>query len=164
MNVDQILETLSRHQVDYLLIGGMNFLLRHQGPVTYDVDVWIDDTDENRERCERALAELGAEWGRTEADWAPVARSSPGWLARQGMFCLHTTAGAVDVFRSLEGPSSWAEAKRRAVRVTVAAGIECDALCDADMLACQLALPEGQRRQDRLDRLRQSLEKRHDTR
>lgn len=43
MNVDQILDTLNRHQVRYLLIGGMIFLLRHSGALTYDVDVWIDE-------------------------------------------------------------------------------------------------------------------------
>ena len=39
MNVDHILETLNGHQVVYLLIGGMNFLLRHTPVLTYDVDV-----------------------------------------------------------------------------------------------------------------------------
>ena len=43
-NIDHILATLGRHQVDYLLIGGVNFLLRHAPVLTYDVDVWIEGT------------------------------------------------------------------------------------------------------------------------
>ena len=35
MNVDHILKTLNAHEVAYLLIGGMNFLLRH-APVLPD--------------------------------------------------------------------------------------------------------------------------------
>ena len=90
MNVDLILDTLNRHHVDYLLIGGMNFLLRHQPALTFDVDVWIDDTDENRARCEAALGELGAEWGRTDAERGPVANRAPGWLAQQGVFSVNS--------------------------------------------------------------------------
>jgi hypothetical protein len=43
MDVDCILETFNRRCVDYLLIGGMNVLLRHGGSLTQDVDLWIDD-------------------------------------------------------------------------------------------------------------------------
>lgn len=48
MNIDRILTELNSANVDYLLIGGVNFLLRHHGPLTYDVDVWICDSEENR--------------------------------------------------------------------------------------------------------------------
>jgi hypothetical protein len=46
-----------------------NFLLRHEPVLTYDVDLWIDDTAENGRRCEMALAALGAEWARTDTHW-----------------------------------------------------------------------------------------------
>jgi hypothetical protein len=38
MNVDEILGELGAAGVDYLLIGGMNFLLRHEPELTFDVD------------------------------------------------------------------------------------------------------------------------------
>ena len=81
MNVDHILGTLNGHHVAYILIGGMNFLLRHAPVLTYDVDLWIEDTPENRDRCERALGELQAEWGASDRDWGPVAAKAEGWLA-----------------------------------------------------------------------------------
>jgi hypothetical protein len=61
VNVDQILAALNQHDVRYLLIGGMNFMIRHQPILTYDLDVWIDDSHQNRACCEAALSELGAE-------------------------------------------------------------------------------------------------------
>lgn len=54
MNVDHILATFSKHNVASILIGGMNFLLRHAPVLTYDVDLWIEDTPENLDRCARA--------------------------------------------------------------------------------------------------------------
>ena len=38
MNVDAMLRVLNEEQVDYLLIGGMNFLIRHLPELTFDVD------------------------------------------------------------------------------------------------------------------------------
>jgi hypothetical protein len=38
MNIDHILQTFNTCEVDYLLIGGMNFLLRHEPVLTYDID------------------------------------------------------------------------------------------------------------------------------
>jgi hypothetical protein len=38
MNLDRILETFSAQRVDYILIGGVNFLLRHEPVTTYDID------------------------------------------------------------------------------------------------------------------------------
>ena len=37
MNIDLILSEMNTARVDYLLIGGVNFLLRHNGPLTHDV-------------------------------------------------------------------------------------------------------------------------------
>jgi len=107
MNIDHILSTLNKHEVAYVLIGGMNFLLRHAPVLTYDVDVWIDDEPANRERCETALSELQAEWGPSDNDWIPVAARKPGWLETQALYCLMSPYGAIDVFRSVKGLECW---------------------------------------------------------
>ena len=41
MNIDRVLQSLAKNEVNYLLIGGVNFLLRHAPEITYDIDVWI---------------------------------------------------------------------------------------------------------------------------
>lgn len=159
MNVDQILGTFNQESVAYILVGGMNFLLRHAPILTYDVDLWIEDTRENLARCEKGLAQLDAEWGPTEAEWGPVSQIPAGWLGRQGVFCLTSPFGAIDVFRSLKGLSSWSDAKRRAHPEKTSSGISYLGLSDQDMLDCQLALPEGQRKTQRIEMLRRTLER-----
>jgi hypothetical protein len=158
MNVDRILDTMNRDEVAYILIGGMNFLLRHAPVLTYDVDLWIEDTPENLHRCETALAELEAQWGESDADWKPVARRNAGWLNRQMVFCLTSPHGSIDIFRSVRGLESWASCRARAVPGSTSAGVSFPALCDQDMLQCQMALPEGQRHAERIRALQQALE------
>jgi len=162
MNVDAILDAFNRHEVAYLLIGGMNFALRHVPILTYDIDFWIEDTAENLGRCERALASLNAEWGPSEEDWQPVRDRPPGWLDRQSVFCLTSPHGPIDVFRAVEGLGAWAESRRRAQRCHTTAGTPFVSLSDEDMLQCQLALPEPRRKRDRIEMLRRSLRERED--
>lgn len=157
MNVDRILDTLNRHQVAYLLIGGMNFLLRHKPVLTYDVDVWIEDAPENLKRCESALADLHAEWGATEADWKPVAGRPHGWLRSQALFCLNSPHGAIDVFRHVKGLEEWRSCAARAPQEITASGVAYRGLSDADMLQSQLALDEHERSHERVTTLKAAL-------
>ncbi len=60
MTVDIFLETFHRHEVDAILIGGMNFLLRHQPVLTFDVDFCVKDTAENLSHVAAALLDLNA--------------------------------------------------------------------------------------------------------
>ncbi|MFZ5832814.1 MAG: hypothetical protein ACOY3P_22235 [Planctomycetota bacterium] len=159
MNIERILNALNEHEVAYMLIGGVNFLLRHQGPMTYDVDIWIDDSDENRARCEAALRALDAEWGSRDEDWGPVEERPSGWLDGQSVFCLLTPHGALDVFRQMRGLPDWATCRNRAVHVTISGTIECFAVNDQDMLDSQLALPPGLQRTERLRVLRAAIER-----
>lgn len=155
--MERILETFNRHEVEYLLIGGVNFLLRHEPVLTFDVDVWIRDEPTNRQRCEQALVDLDAAWGRDDADWRPTRDRESGWLELQAVFSLTTAAGALDVFRAVRGLSSWETCRARADRRTTPGGTPYWSLSDRDMLACQLALDETQRKQDRIRALRLAL-------
>lgn len=159
MNVDHVLRTFRDRGVEFLLIGGMNFLLRHEPVLTYDIDLWIHDTPDNRDRCDAALCELDAAWGATEQDWRPVA-AQPGWLMRQGVFCLTSSSGAIDIFRAVTGLSSWAECNARAHAGRTAGGVPYRGLCDEDMIACQMALPPEHRRQSRIEALQRAAGRR----
>lgn len=150
LNADHILQTLKDCSVDYILIGGMNFLLRHKPVLTFDVDIWIDDTLGNRQRCAEALVALEAEWGPSEDTWAPVAGLEQDWLMRQVLFSLTTAAGPLDVFRRVAGLSSWQDSRLRGEICKTATGTEYCSLSDADMLVCQFALREVDRKLDRI--------------
>jgi hypothetical protein len=157
MNVDEILQTLNQEQVDYLLIGGMNFLLRHLPELTWDVDIWVKDDAENLARLNRALGLLGAEWGRTETEWRPVAADSR-WLCTQEVFCLTTAHGALDVFREVRGlEGRYLDCHGRGSRTQTAGGIQFIGLSDEDMLACQEALPVEERKERRIQALREAI-------
>ncbi len=157
MDLDRILERFNAREVEYLLIGGVNFLLRHEPVLTYDVDLWIDDTERNRQRAAAALTDLEAEWGATEQEWRPVAKLPRGWMEGQAVFCLTSPAGAIDVFRSVRGLASWGECRARALAGGTASGTPYLGLSDADMLSCQMALPQGERNQSRIEALRKIL-------
>lgn len=157
MNVDQILETMNRNQVAYVLIGGMNFLLRHEPVLTYDVDLWIEDTPENLQRCEKALAELQAEWGASDDDWRPAADRPSGWLRRQSLYCLTSPHGPIDIFRSVKGLESWAASRAKADAAETAGGVPFLGLSDDEMLESQMALPEAERNARRIEALKKAL-------
>jgi hypothetical protein len=157
MNPDRILGAFDRREVDALLIGGMNFLLRHQPVLTFDVDFWVRDTDGNLARVADALRDLGVEWGRDEKSWALLPEDHT-WLRSQTVFCFTSPAGAIDIFREVRGLEGQYEAcRQRSHPAKTASGIPYRSLSDEDMLACQLALPEQERRLDRVAFLKKHL-------
>lgn len=161
MNVDAILKAFGDSNARYLLIGGMNFFLRHEPVSTFDVDLWVEDTQANKARVSQALVNLKAEWGRTESDWKLVA-ADPSWMRGQGCFCLTSPFGAIDVFLELEGlQGRFNECYQRAVHAVTLGGTSYMALADIDMIRCQEALPEGLRRIDRIRVLKSKLEHGH---
>lgn len=160
MDVDRILQALNDHQLAYLLIGGVNFLLRHEPVLTFDVDLWIEDGESNRRCCEAALASLDAEWGESERDWGPVAPRPAGWLDRQTVFCLTSPHGAIDIFRQVTGLPDWSFCRIRALHEATAAGTAYWGLSDEDMLWCQLALDGPFRNMQRIATLERLLRSR----
>ena len=157
MNVDRILDTMNRHQVAYVLIGGMNFLLRHAPVLTLDIDLWVEDAPENLRRCEAALAELDAQWGASDDDWGPVSAKRPGWLERQAVFCLTSPDGPIDIFRRVAGLDDWRSSFQNALREQTVSRVSYWGLSDEDMLQCQLALEEGHRKLDRIAALEKAI-------
>ena len=123
MNVDRILAAMNQHGVDCLLLGGVNFMLRHEPVLTFDVDLWIRDDAPNRARCAAALADLEATWGETADAWRPVPALGPDWLARRGVYCVITSAGPLDIFRQVKGLPDWAACAARAVSGQTVAGV-----------------------------------------
>jgi len=157
MHVDAILDSFARHEVDAILIGGMNFLLRHEPVLTFDVDFWVSNDEANLARVAKALRALEAKWGKTEGDWGPVSED-PAWLRSQAVFCLTSPHGAIDIFRAVEGLAGQYEAcKTRSSEERTPNGAFYRSLSDQDMLACQLALPESLRRLDRTRYLKDLL-------
>lgn len=157
MDVERILQAFNEEKVRSILIGGMNFFLRHDPVSTYDVDLWIEDSEVNKARASRALSSLEAEWGRTDAEWKRVLPDGF-WMRGQGCFCLTSPAGSIDIFLAVDGLEDGFEACfARAVHTRTLGGVNYVALSDSDMIRCQEALPEGLRKLDRVRVLRSKL-------
>jgi hypothetical protein len=161
MNVDAILQAFNETNARYMLIGGMNFFLRHEPVSTFDVDLWVQDSSENKSKVTESLVRLKAEWGPTEQQWKPVT-ADPSWMTGQGCFCLTSAAGAIDIFLDVHGlEGKFEECYQRAIRTKTLSGTEYIALADVDMLRCQEALPPGLRKTDRIRVLQSKLSDGH---
>ncbi len=150
-----VFRVLNENAVHYLLIGGLNYFLRHKPVSTQDIDVFVEPSRDNLSRCETALSALHAQWGRDDADWKLTSEKPGGWLSGQAVFCLLTPQAPLDIFLSVPGISSFAEADANAASIITNDGTKVRCISTEHLLACQLALPESLRR---LDRVRHLLE------
>lgn len=121
----RILDTLSRHEVEYLLIGGV-CAVAHGAPVTtFDVDVLYRLDESNVNRVLAALAALEA------YHREPGTRRLPpdhGALARGGP-CLFTTIhGALDLLGELAGGRRYEHLAPHAVTLGLSGGLRVLAL------------------------------------
>jgi hypothetical protein len=104
-----ILEALVRHDVDFVLIGGLAGTARGSAHVTYDVDVAYERSQPNLERLAGALAELGATLRGAPPDlpFVPDAET----LAAGLNFTLHTKFGSLDILGEPAGAPRYAALK-----------------------------------------------------
>ena len=95
---DEILRTLSSHEVDYIVVGGVAAVLQGSPLTTEDVDIVFASNDENLARLASALDELEALY------LDPAGRQiSPdaGRLASTKINLLRTKYGRLDALRSV---------------------------------------------------------------
>jgi len=57
---EDILDLLHRHDVRYLIIGGLAFVYHAKPRFTKDIDIWLDPEPENLDRTNAALADFGS--------------------------------------------------------------------------------------------------------
>ena len=57
---EDMLELLEKHEVRYLIIGGLAFIYHAKPRYTKDMDLWIESSPENIYRANQALAEFGS--------------------------------------------------------------------------------------------------------
>jgi hypothetical protein len=93
-----LLRTLLRHEVDFIVVGGVAALLEGAPILTLDLDVLYNRTPENRERLLGALRELNARYR------DPAGRHilpDPEKLASFRLHLLLTDLGALDVLGTI---------------------------------------------------------------
>lgn len=117
----RIFETLQRHRVEYLTIGGVAVNAHGHVRNTRDVDVLIEWSAENMRRLAAALTELDAQLSGVDADLLDVDPHDSDDLLNGGNFTLRTAAGGLDLFDPSEIPGGrpYAEMRPRAVEAVV---------------------------------------------
>lgn len=58
-DVQHLLESLNRHNVHFLLVGGMAGVVHGHVRTTQDMDLWVQSDEQNKENLIRALEENG---------------------------------------------------------------------------------------------------------
>ena len=98
-----MLQTLSAHNVEYLVVGAVALAAHGIPRATGDIDIWINATVENADRTYRALAAFGAPMG----DLAKDELAIPGVVFQIGVAPLR-----IDILTKIEGVSfeeAWPE-------------------------------------------------------
>jgi hypothetical protein len=112
---DDALGTLTHHQVDFLVIGGIAALAHGSRRLTEDLDIVIDPRIANCRRLLAALVELEAKYRLSSGRWTKLSpKADPKWLAKESHM-FETRAGGIDVMNRLEGVPTWKEARPRAL-------------------------------------------------
>lgn len=96
-----IIETLNRHRVEYLIIGGVAATLHGCPEQTFDVDILYNAAKENKDRLLTALDEMEARWDE------PLTGAA---LEKQSVFALNTKYGDLDIFSYVPGIGEFHEA------------------------------------------------------
>jgi hypothetical protein len=114
-----ILETLDRHGVKYVLVGGMAAVLHGAAHVTTDVDVVPQDGRANLERVSAALKELGA---RIRVSGEPVGvpfDHGAESLGRVRVWNLTTALGDLDITFEPSGTRGYDDLRRDVVTMRI---------------------------------------------
>ena len=99
-DLEALLLLLRRHEVRYLVIGGLAFIYHARPRYTKDMDLWIDPSPGNVERANAALAEFGSPYLLVVAE--------PEEILQIGLL-----PNRIDPLRVVEGPGFDRAGKRR---------------------------------------------------
>jgi hypothetical protein len=107
-----ILRTLLKHDVDFVLIGGLAGIARGSSYPSYDLDIAYARDPQNLERLASALRELGAELRGAPSD-VPF-KLDARTLRAGSHFTFQTPYGSLDVLNDPDGAPSYDKLKAAA--------------------------------------------------
>jgi hypothetical protein len=112
-----ILETLTRHGVDFVLIGGLAGLAHGSEFPSYGMDIAYERQTENLKRLAAALRELDATLRGAPED-VPFRLDARALRAGQN-FTFNTRFGPLDIIGDAPGAPSYVQLKRRSRRAPI---------------------------------------------
>jgi hypothetical protein len=128
------LEVLVRHDVRFILVGGLAASLHGSPVLTEDADVTVDRDNANLERLADALREMNARLRTgTEPDGVAFDVSAPA-LEKANVWTLVTDFGDFDVLMEPAGTRGYADLRRDAVTFELESGIQIQAASVPDLI------------------------------
>ena len=115
----EILATLDRHDVRYVLIGGLAAVLYGSAHVTTDVDIVPEEAADNLERLSAALRELDARIRVAGEPDGVAFDPAPEFLRRVRIWNLQTTRGDLDIAFEPSGTRGYEDLRRDMVAIRV---------------------------------------------
>lgn len=118
LDLGELIATLARHGVDYLVIGGVATQVHGHRRTTMDLDLTPDPRPENLRRLSAALVELEARPRDAGAEKAEVPASDPERLAIAAVVPpLLTRHGQIHILKEPKGARGFDEMRERALVV-----------------------------------------------
>ena len=118
LKLQPLLETLSRHGVDFVVIGGVAGLIHGSAFPTYDFDVAYARDANNLRRLAAALQDLGVRLRNAPADLPFVADEAT--LAAGANFTFETEFGDFDILGHVAGNRGYDELRARSWAAEIA--------------------------------------------
>jgi len=112
-----MIDTLNRHQVDFVVIGGIAILAHGHPRTTFDVDVVADLAADNMTRFAAALSDLRARVRGVDAHLRKVDPTDPTQLASGANWTFVTDAGWLDFMPAADEARDYVEIVTDAVPV-----------------------------------------------
>lgn len=116
LDPQRILEELTRHEVDYVLVGGLAAQTHGNTRMTNDVDLIPAPDPRNRERLAGALRALDARVLNPGHEGMEIDAKM---LPRATIWQLSTPHGDVDVLHDAPGAAPYAELRERALVISL---------------------------------------------
>lgn len=113
----KMLEVLARHEVDFVVVGGVAAIYHASPYATFDLDICPSDDDANLERLSAALVELGARMRFTDEPEPLRIDFTPRVLRAAPFLNLETRWGPLDVIHRPAGATGFEELNRNAISV-----------------------------------------------
>jgi hypothetical protein len=152
----QLVASLTGHQVEFVVIGGVALQAHGHVRTTLDLDVIAAWTPGNMRRLAGALRQLDATLRGIDADLLGLDLSDPETLYNGGNFLMHTRHGDLDVFavdKTPGAPARFEDLRARAIAVEIR-GVTLLIAHPDDLIRMKTAAsqfrdrPDAKRRQD----------------
>jgi hypothetical protein len=119
LHAEEIFACLARHQVAYVLIGGLAAVLRGSPLPTVDADICPESTQDNLRRLAQALADLSARVRTPDAPGGVPFPYDAAFLSQVQLLNLVTRAGDLDLSFMPAGTHGYADLAASATTMTI---------------------------------------------